>query len=420
VRERPRGLFGAFVAGAGYKTDILDYLPPFMMDRPVKSGQLVSYDTALSVTTILACCVVRANGLAQVPWRVMQALPGGRGARYASEHPLNKLLNRKPNDDQTSFEYRETIALHLALARNHYSFISRGVGGKILELIPLEPARVEHIREGSRTVGYWVTGEDGRRVRLAKDEIWHIRGLSWNGWKGMDAVKLAAEAIGLSLALEESHARLHANGVQTSGTWSVDGKLTEDQHKKLTAWIKRAASGFTKFDPLIVDNGAKWLAQQMSGVDAEHLATRQFQVIEDCRAMNVQPMMIFALDKPTYNSAEQLQIAHVVHTMAPEYERIEQSADVHLLGVEDDTAYYTHFDEKKLLRGSLKDRGDFLAKIAGGAGGSRPLMTQDEARDDLDLPPMGGSAAQLLEPIGAVANPANAANPKPDDIEDPA
>jgi HK97 family phage portal protein len=418
MRERPRGWLSAAVSGADYKnTSILDYLPSILSWGTVKSGQDVNYNTALKVTTVLACCQVLANGLAQVPWRVMKARATGRGADPDPKHPLYRVLNRKPNGWQTSFEYRETIALHLALARNHFSFISRGAKNQILELIPLVPGSVETIRNTrDLTLSYRVTGEDGSQQVLPADVIWHIRGLSWNGWTGMETVKLAAEAIGLSMALEESHAKLHANGVQTSGTYSVEGKLTEPQHKNLTEWIKKHAASTERFNPLVIDSGAKWLQQQMSGVDAEHLATRNHQVVEICRAFNVQPMMIFAVDKPTYASAEQLFIAHVVHTMAPLWERIEQSADVHLLGVEDDTGYYTHFDEKSLLRGSLKDRGDFLAKLTG-SGGGRQLMTDDEARDDLDLPPMGGDSAKLHPPSGA-AKPI--VKPNPDVTEDPA
>lgn len=419
MRSPMRGFLSAAVAGAGTKdASILDHLPAFMLWGQVKSGQTVNYDTALKVTTVLACCQVLANGLAQVPWKVMKARPGGRGADPDPTHPLYKIINRRPNDLQTSFEYRETIALHLALARNHYSFISRGAGDRILELIPLEPGRVDaQLDPRTREVRYTVTGEDGSQRVLTSQEIWHIRGMSWNGWKGMDTVRLAAEAIGLSLALEEGHARLHANGVQSSGTWAVDGKLTDDQHKKLTGWIKAQTSGAKRFDPMVVDNGAKWIAQQMSGVDAQHLETRNHQVIEICRAFNVQPMMIFAVDKPTYASAEQLFMAHNVHTMGPLWERIEQSADVYLLGVEDDTGHYTHFDEKKLQRGSLKDRGDFLAKVTG-TGGGRPLMTDDEARDDLDLPPKGGEHDKLQPPSGAASPAAKPTNPdNPEDAE---
>ena len=44
---------------------------------------------------------------------------------------------------------------------------------------------------------------------------------------GLEAVALAREAIGLAMATEEQHARMHKNGVQTSGVYSVEGSLNE-------------------------------------------------------------------------------------------------------------------------------------------------------------------------------------------------
>lgn len=398
------GLFGALAAGAEFKSgQVLDRLPEFMMWGPAKSGQAVNYMSALQVTTVLACCRVLANGVAQVPWRVMKARAGGHGADPDPSHPLYKLINRRPNFYQTSFEFRSTLVLHLALAGNAFVFVSRGAGGRILELIPLEPGRVSVTRARDLSLSYQVSSEEGFTLsNLTSREIWHIRGLSWNSWMGMEGVKLAREAIGLSLALEEAHSRLHANGVQPSGTWAVEGKLTPEQHVKLTEWIKKHAAGDNRGAPLILDNGAKWMAQQMSGVDSEHLATRRFQVEEDCRAMNVQPMMVFAVDKPTYNSAEQLFTAHVVHTLSPLYELIEQSADVFLLEAEDDTGHFTAFNPRGLIRGSLKDQADYFAKMTG-SGGSPAIMTQDECRDEIDLPPKGGKAAELREPTNVAS-----------------
>jgi HK97 family phage portal protein len=398
------GLFGALAAGAESKSSqVLDRLPEFMLWGPSKTGQTVSYMSALQVTTILACCRVLANGVSQIPWQVMKARAGGRGADPDPTHPVYKLLNRRPNFYQTSFEFRSTLVLHLALAGNAFVYISRGAGGKILELIPLEPGRVSVTRARDLSLSYQVSSEEGFSLsNLTSREIWHIRGLSWNSWMGMEAVKLAREALGLSLALEEAHARLHANGVQPSGTWSVDGKLSPEQHVKLTEWIKKHAAGDNRGAPLVLDNGAKWLTQQMSGVDSEHLATRRFQVEEDCRAMNVQPMMVFAVDKPTYASAEQLFTAHKVHTIAPLCELIEQSADVCLLGVDDDQGHYTAFNMRGLIRGSLKDQAEYYAKMTG-SGGSPAIMTQDECRDELDLPPMGGKAAELREPTNVAS-----------------
>lgn len=384
---------------------VLDRLPDFMTWGPTASGRTINWQEALKATVVLACCTVLCNGVSQVPWKVKRSLPGG-GAEDAVDHELYSLLNRKPNSYQTSFDFRQTIVLHMALAKNAFVFISRGAGDRILELIPLEPGRVAVTQNDDLSLSYDVTGKNARVLRLTSKEIWHIRGLSWNGWMGMETVRLASEAIGLSLSLEESHARQHANGVQAGGTYAVDGTLTEEQHTQLTAWIKKHAGAENRGGPLILDNGAKWLQQQMTGVDAQHVETRELQAREVCRAMNVMPIMVGCGDKTaTYASAEQMFIAHNVHTLQPLGENIEQGADVWLLGVRDDKGLYTAFDWRGLQRGTLKDQADYFGKALG-LGGGRPWLTQDEVRDELDRNPMLGEAAILGQPLLGSKEPA--------------
>ena len=382
----------------GHKTSALMSLPDFLRSgSESKSGQVVSYKTALEVTTVLACVRVIADGLAQVPFEIRKHRPGG-GSDAATSHPLYLLLHRKPNSFQTSFEFRETVLFHMVLCGNAFVFMNK-VRGQIRELIPIEPSRVKVDRNPDLSLRYTITQEDGSGLPLTSAEIWHLRGPSWNGWMGMEAIRLAREAIGLSLALESAHAHLHKNGVQPSGVYSVEGDLTEEQQKKLVKWLKKAQGG----DPMVLDMSAKWLTTQMTGVDSQHVETRKLQIEEVCRAFRVIPLMVGLSDKSaTYASAEQMFIAHVVHCLAPWAERLEQSADNTLLG--DDVEHYTVLNLRGLIRGALKDQAEYYAKALG-SGGSPAWMSQDEVRDELDLNPMGGPAALLREPsnVGAPA-----------------
>ena len=87
--------------------------------------------------------------------------------------------------------------------------------------------------------------------------------------------------------------------------------------------------------------------------------------------------------------------AHVVHTLAPWWERIEQSIDCNLLTREDDAnGIYAKFVGNGLLRGSMKDRAEYFSKALG-SGGSPAWMTADEVRSMEELNPMGGAAARL-------------------------
>jgi len=126
------------------------------------------------------------------------------------------------------------------------------------------------------------------------------------------------------------------------------------------------------------------------------------------------PIMVGYSDKAaTYASAEQMFLAHVVHTLGPWYARIEQSADAFLLTQsERDDGLYFKFITAGLMRGAHKDRAEYF-KAALGAGGSPAWMTQDEVRGLEELNPQGGAAAQLREPLNAAPASAGAADTQP-------
>lgn len=406
-----RGLFGALRDGIEGKATTLDWLPSFMTTPASKSGQNVNYKTALEAATSMACGRVLSEGIAQVPWKVFKARPTG-GADEARDHDLFPLLHRRPNPWQTSFEFREQRMLHLVFCGNAFAFKNQVGSGRVAELIPFEPGTVQVTRRADLSLRYMVQGENGQQREIPAALMWHSRGPSWNGWMGLEGVKLAREAIGLGMALEESHARLHKNGAQPGGVYSIEGPLTEKQHGDLTKWIKDQTTGANSGSPLILDRGAKWLTQQMSGVDAQHVETRKFQIEEVCRFFRVFPQMVGHSDKTsTFASAESFFQAHVMHTLAPWAERWDQSGDVNLLSDEDAKQYFTKINLRGLLRGAIKDEAEYFAKALG-SGGGRPWMKQDEVRGFYDLNPEGGEAAELGQPITGQA-PA-----KPDPKED--
>jgi HK97 family phage portal protein len=372
-----------------------------------KAGPSVNLDSTFRVAAAFACMAKLSSGVAQVPFKLYQATEsdGLQNIRPARAHALYDRISTKPNGWQTSFEFRETLTLHACLG-NAYAF-KNIFRGELLELILLEPGRVRPEQHPDWSITYHVTGKDGHTEEFAQDAIWHVRGLSWDGAIGLDTLKMAKEALGLSMAAEESHSNLHAKGVRPSGIYSVEGTVDEEQHKKITAWIQKNAGSGNTGVPLILDRGAKWLSQAMSGLDAQHLETRKFQLEEVCRFFNMLPAMIGYSDKATtYASAEQMFIAHVVHTLMPWYVRIEQSADINLLSEKErKQGYYTKFTAGGLLRGAMKDRGDYFARALG-SGGGPAWMTQDEVRALEELNPFGGAASALPPLVGRAPAPA--------------
>jgi hypothetical protein len=111
-----------------------------------KSGRTVNLATAIQVSAVFACNRVIGNGMAQVPLKLMRE--SGKTRLPATDHPLYTVMGRKPNPWQTSFEFREMMSWHVELAGRFVAF-KNAPAGRILELIPFEPARSRS--RGART-----------------------------------------------------------------------------------------------------------------------------------------------------------------------------------------------------------------------------------------------------------------------------
>lgn len=382
-----------------------------------KAGVSITREKAFRVSVLFAAGRVLANGVAQVPFKVMRKMTSSVSRHPerndADEHPLFDVLHRQPNGWQTSFEFREQMMFHAMFAqRGAFAFknlvdVGRD-GPHVAELILLNPDRVEPVQNPDWSITYKVRGRDGNVEPMPQSAIWHVRGPSWDGFSGMDVLNLAREALGLAIATEETHAKFHKNGIKASGVYSVTSKLTDKQQKDIVKWLKEQAADENSGTPLVVDSGATWTSQQPhSGVDAQHLETRRNQIEEICRFLGLMPIMVGHSDKTaTFASAEAFFLAHLVHALMPWYERIQQSADVHLLTkAERRAGYYTKLVEAGLMRGDMKATAEYLARLTLGG-----IMERNEARAKLDLNPLAG-LDEPLTPTNMTTDPTGAPAP---------
>lgn len=403
-----RGIFGAMAGSVGRKssrgtvTGSIEDLWLGMFGRPSKSGVSVNWKTALNVSTVLAVTRRIAESIT-VPCKVYQRDEKGN-RQELRDHPLYRLLEDEPNQWQSGLEYRETIGFHLALEWNHYSYIGR-VAGRIDELIPLEPSRVKVKQsEADGSLRYHYSNLNGTVDVFDPSEIWHLRGPSWTGAVGLEALTLAKESIGLAIATEQTHAMLHSNGANPSGIFTSDNKLGDPARKRLKEqWGQTQVGLANKFKTAVLDNGIKWQQISMTGVDSQHIQTRQFQVEEICRAAGVMPIMVgYSGDKaPTFASAEQMFLQHLVHTVRPWQDRVASSAKRWLLTRQERRrGIYIAFTEEAFLSPAMKDKAEYF-KIALGGGGNPGWLTPNQVRAFQELAPEPGGD-RLYVPMNTI------------------
>jgi len=361
------------------------------------SGATVNEYTAIDVPAVFCAARVIAEGIGQMPVRVVQeTFEGANGLpRLVIDrgHWAHRLLAVKPNEWQTSYEFREGMIFNAALAKGAIA-IKNKVGDEVRELLPVPAGAWSVEQKPDWSLLFRVDYSDKTHGYFTRDQVFYVRGPSLNGYEGLPAIRQAREAIGLSQALEKQQARLAGNGGKPSGVLSFGQPLKPETKDKLReTWQTRFGAG-GEGGIAILDGDAKFHSMTMTSVDAQYIETRRLQVEEIARAFRVQPIMLMQADKAaTFASAEQMFRNHVIHTLGPWIERFEQAANRDILGNE--TGRRIDLDERNLLRGDFKDQAEYYAKALG-AGGTPAWMTQNEIRAEVGLNPVNDDGANSL------------------------
>lgn len=359
------------------------------------SGQVVTCDSSMRVAAVYACVRVIAESVASLPLRVYERLPSG-GKTLARGLNLYRLLHDQPNDWQTSFEFREMMQGHLCLRGNAYAQIVMGGMGDPVALLPLHPDRmkVERLVNGRLRYSYTPEGETTPTVYM-QDEIFHLRGLAFDGILGISPIRAAAEAIGLTMATEQFGAAFFGRAARPSGVIQVPNKLSEPAYKNLKeTWEGYSQRGSHK--PAILEQGATWQQLSVNNDESQFLETRKYQISEIARLFRVPPHMIGDLDRATFSNVEQQSIDFVTHCIRPWCVRWEQAILRDLIA--EDEKFFAEFLLDGLLRGDAASRSQALqTQFLNGA------LSIDEWREIENRNPLAeGHGQQHFVPLNIV------------------
>lgn len=349
------------------------------------TGITVTPEMALRNPTVFRCVDLICGTIAMLPLKLHRELTTG-GTEVAKDHPLHRLLHRRPNDWQTPFEFKGLMQYRALVHRKGaVALIVRGVRGPTA-LLPLNPDRVDIELTEDFDVRYMYTRKSGGRVALDARDVFHLRGLTFDGINGLSRVEKAADSIAISRAAERATASLFENGTFASGALKLPNELSQEAYDRLViSWQNRHTGSANAGSTPILEGGAEYEAFAQSARDAQSTESRRFQVEEILRFFGV-PRPLAMLDDTGWGTGiEQLSIGFVRFGMNPWFRAWEEGLDrAALKDSEDDLG--AKFNPGALLNGTLKDQFEAFAK-ASGAGGHRPWYTPNEIRAKLNEPP---------------------------------
>jgi HK97 family phage portal protein len=352
------------------------------------SGVRVSADSALAVTAVYACIRVKAESFAMLPFRLYRPKVGG-GRQQVTDHWLARLFCRRPNAWQTPFEFREMLQAHIDLRGNAFCEISEDGAGGITDLLPLHPDRITLELIGESDYRYRYKMRNGAERILTRAQVWHIRGLSGDGYMGYNPIEIAREAIGEALQYQSYSSRFFANNATPPQWIKFPGKFADNAAKQtFREGMQAAQTGGNRGKTMVLDQGMELHQVAINQKDMQFIEARQMKVPEIARLWRMPPHKIGDLSKSAFSNIEQQAIEFWSDTMAPGCERWESSIECCLLGP--DTDFEVEFDMRAQMRGDSAARAQYIHNMV-----LDGVLTRNEGRQMEGFDPIEG----LDEPL---------------------
>ncbi|GHB30528.1 portal protein [Salinicola rhizosphaerae] len=357
------------------------------------AGAGVNSGNALRVGALRACVTLLAESVAQLPCELYRRTSDG-GRERATGHPVYDLLHSQPNQKDSSFEYFEQGQGALGLEGNHYSLIERDGAGFPIELIPINPKKVQ-VLKGSDGLPYYHLVDINEVVSMR--QMHHVKSFSTDGYLGISPIASNADSIGLAMSTEEHAAAVFERGATMSG---VIERPREVEAIKSQEGVDRLLNKFTErhgglrnaFSVALLQEGMSYKQLSMDNEKAQLLESRKFSVEEICRLYKIPLHMVQLNDKSTSwgSGIESMSLGFVIYTLLPWLKRWEAAMRRDLLLASERADLYIEFNVSGLLRGDQKSRYESYAM-----GRQWGWLSVNDVRRLENMPPIAGGDRYL-------------------------
>lgn len=330
---------------------------------------------------------------------------GSRTDAISSE--VHKLLRYRPNHYQTPMQFKRLMQVRALIKGASYARIAWSTGRPIA-LIPIT-GEVKVEQRDDLTPFYRVTSKTGKVTELEPKDMFVLDALSLDGATGLSPVELAAEVISTAIQAQKAADRIFQTGMMAGGRLSHKGKLSAEAHERLRAQMAEFTGSQNAGRWMIMEEGMDGGPWDTTAQEGQLVETRAAQVEEIARVFGM-PRPLLMMDDTSWGSGiEALAILFVRFTLSPWFVLWEEQIKLKLIRPEDWGRYEPDFDERELLRGTLKEQGEFFAKALG-SGGHMPWMEANEVRqlsglgareDGKGLKQAGGKANDTTKNPGA-------------------
>jgi HK97 family phage portal protein len=353
-------------------------------------------EAGVNVTTKKSFEIVAFFSAVSLISDTISTLPCGA---YLRVGPIRRPLNPRPVwldqpdiDLSTRAAFFQQVFSSLLVHGNSYTRVFRDAQGQVVNLVNLNPEKVEVERS---KVGRKIYRYEGENKVLTSDDVIHIVDLIMPGdLKGLSRVETLKQSLGLNIALSDYASRFFGTGASAAGVIEFPGNLTSEQAKQLAdGFDARHRNGSRRAHKTgVLSGGAKFVSTQTDPESSQALESRKFAVEEIARAFNVPLHLLGVPGTASYASVEQNNLQFISMTLRPMAEKVEAAFSRLLPG-----DAFIKFQFNDLLRADLE------ARIRSYSVGSQAgFYSTNDIRRLEDLPPVE-NGDQYRVPLANIA-----------------
>lgn len=327
------------------------------------SGENMSPDLAIGITSVQRAVTLLAESVAQLPCNVFRKNENGECEKLTG-HPVQRVISVVPNDFMTPFQAHEYKQLGLGLRGNSFNLKEYSSSGELKSIYPLHPDRVQVMVSPVDRMPYYqvLDGNDGVSGVFPLRHIHHVRWIGDSPYVGMSPISLHRESLGIIAAGEKHTARVFGNGTRLSGVITRPREAPAIKDKSVideirNEWKKKYASADNAGEVALLQEGMEFRSLSMSNADAQLIEARGYGVREVARIYGIPARMLGAEAQGVKASFEQEAMEFVSYCLLPWVKRHEEAMERdYLTDSERLSGVYIQFDITGLLRGDTKSR----------------------------------------------------------------
>jgi len=322
-------------------------------------------ERGLREATVFACVKILSEAVGKLPLKVYRETE--RGIEKATDHYLYPLLKYRPNPYMTASDMFRAVEAQRNLHGNAYivpEVIQSGPDrGKIRWLWPVDAKYVQIWIDnrglfGARNRVWYVVTVGGEEIRLAPDEIIHLRAMTLDGIVGVSPLQYLRWLVEAGAAGTKHVRDFFKQGLQVKGLIQYTGDLNPESEEEFRRRFERMASGLKNAHRVaLMPIGYQFQPIELSMTDAQFLETAQLTARQIANAFGVKMHQLNDLSRATHTNIEQQQKQFYADTLQAILTQYEQEFTYKLFTPSEITdGFYVRFNVDSIVRSDIKTR----------------------------------------------------------------